>query len=59
MINNHNFREKIANNAYEWVKKNRLLSQHYYQRYHWYLQMRDELPRLNAELRQRVPELFN
>jgi SAM-dependent methyltransferase len=59
IINNHNFRQKIANNAYEWVKKNRLLSQHYYQRYNWYLQMRDELPRLNAELRERVPELFN
>ncbi|MGL5508703.1 MAG: methyltransferase domain-containing protein [Microcoleaceae cyanobacterium] len=59
MIINHNLRQKVANNAYEWVKKNRLLSQHYYRRYQWYLQMRNELPRLNAELRERVPELFS
>jgi len=51
-------RQKIANNAYQWVRENRLLSQHYRQRRDWYLQMRDELPRLNAELRCRLPELF-
>jgi glycosyltransferase involved in cell wall biosynthesis len=51
-------RQKIANNAYQWVRSNRLLSQHYRQRRDWYLQMRDELPRLNAELRCRLPELF-
>jgi glycosyltransferase involved in cell wall biosynthesis len=49
---------KIAGNAYEWVRDNRLLCGHYRQRRDWYLQMLDELPRLNAELRDRLPELF-
>ncbi|MEB3341369.1 methyltransferase domain-containing protein [Okeania sp.] len=58
LIINKNLREKIATNAYNWVKNNRLLSQHYRQRRDWYLQMIDELPRLNQELKNRVPELF-
>ncbi len=58
LITNTQKRRQIAANAYEWLKNNRLLSQHYRQRYNWYLQMRDELPRLNEELRSRVPELF-
>ena len=58
LITNTQKRQKIANNAYQWVRENRLLSQHYRQRRDWYLQMRDELPRLNAELRCRLPELF-
>jgi glycosyltransferase involved in cell wall biosynthesis len=51
-------RRQIAGNAYEWVRDNRLLCGHYRQRRDWYLQMLDELPRLNAELRDRLPELF-
>jgi len=58
LIANVEYRRQIANNAYNWVKDNRLLSQHYRQRYNWYLEMRSQLPRLNEELRQRVPELF-
>mgnify|MGYP002777997284 FL=1 len=58
LIEDTQFRHQLAANAYQWVKENRLLSQHYQQRRDWYLQMRDELPRLNEELRIRVPELF-
>lgn len=58
LINDKNYRQKIAINAYNWVKNNRLLCQHYHQRRDWYLQMRDELPRLNQELKSRVPEIF-
>lgn len=57
LIINTILRQKIANNAYLWVKSNRLLCQHYQQRREWYLKMRDNLPSLNQELRQRVPEL--
>ncbi|SKB12145.1 putative glycosyltransferase [Planktothrix sp. PCC 11201] len=57
LIINTVLRQKIANNAYLWVKSNRLLCQHYQQRREWYLKMRDNLPSLNQELRQRVPEL--
>lgn len=58
LINNASLRQKLATNAYDWVKNNRLLSQHYQQRRDWYFQMRDQLPQLNEELRHRVPELF-
>lgn len=58
LISETEWRQKIARNAYEWVKNNRLLSQHYRQRREWYLKMWEELPRLNAELKSRVPELF-
>lgn len=58
LITDTQFRQKIATNAYEWVKNHRLLCQHYHQRRDWYLQMREQLPRLNEELRRRVPELF-
>jgi hypothetical protein len=58
LIENTNLRHKLAANAYNWVRENRLLCQHYRQRRDWYLEMRDELPRLNEELRSRVPELF-
>ena len=57
LIENPSFRQQLANNAYQWVKQNRLLAQHYRQRRDWYCQMRDELPRLTQELWQRVPEL--
>ena len=58
LISDAQTRRQIAGNAYEWVRDNRLLCGHYRQRRDWYVQMRDELPRLNAELRDRLPELF-
>ncbi|MCC3491073.1 MULTISPECIES: methyltransferase domain-containing protein [unclassified Microcoleus] len=58
LISDTSMRQEIAANAYEWVRDNRLLCGHYRERRDWYLQMRDELPRLNAELRSRLPELF-
>ena len=59
LIYDTSMRQEIAANAYEWVRDNRLLCGHYRQRRDWYLQMRDELPRLNAELQGRLPELFS
>jgi len=59
LIIDKNLRERIVNRAYNWVKNNRLLCQNYRQRRDWYLQMRDELPRLNEELKNRLPELFS
>ena len=53
------YRRQLAENAYQWVKENRLLSQHYQQRRNWYLEMRANLPTLNQQLANRVPELFN
>ena len=59
LISDTSIRREIAANAYEWVRDNRLLCGHYRQRRDWYLQMRGDLPRLNAELRDRLPELFS
>ncbi|GAB4282509.1 MAG: hypothetical protein Fur0025_11760 [Oscillatoriaceae cyanobacterium] len=59
LIADTSLRQRLAINAYHWVAQNRLLCQHYRQRRDWYLQMRDQLPRLNQELRSRVPELFD
>ena len=58
LIVNRTFRQKLAANAYEWVRNHRLLCQHYPERRRWYLRMRDRLPELNEQLRRRVPELF-
>ena len=58
LIGNPQLRQTLIDNAYEWVKKNRMLSGHYRQRRDWYLEMRDRLPELNAALRSRVPQLF-
>jgi SAM-dependent methyltransferase len=52
-------RQTIARNAYQWVATHRLQCLHYRQRHQWYLSLRDRLPELNAQLRQRVPELFS
>jgi glycosyltransferase involved in cell wall biosynthesis len=58
LITNPQLRYYLAANAYDWVRNNRLLCQHYGERQQWYLEWRDRLPQLNQELRQRVPELF-
>jgi glycosyltransferase involved in cell wall biosynthesis len=58
IVGNTQLRRQIAANAYEWVRDNRLLSQHYRQRHEWYLEMRDRLPELNEALRSRLPQLF-
>lgn len=58
LIRNHSLRQAIATNAYNWVKEHRLMSQHYQARRQWYLEMLAQLPRLNAELRDRCPQMF-
>lgn len=58
LIKDDRFRIEIGKNAYEWVKNNRMLSQHYRSRSQWYYKMRDSLPELNAALQKRHPELF-
>jgi SAM-dependent methyltransferase/ribulose bisphosphate carboxylase small subunit len=54
LIKNPPLRSRLAQNAYAWVKEHRLLAQHFRQRRDWYLAMRDRLPELNAQLRDRV-----
>ena len=58
LILDRDLRQKIARNAYNWVRENRLLCRHYRERREWYLEMRSQLPRLNQELFDRCPEIF-
>ncbi|MBR1398167.1 MAG: glycosyltransferase [Selenomonadaceae bacterium] len=54
LINNANKRYQIAENAYNYVKHNRLLSQHYEERWNWYNELSARLPELNAEVYKRI-----
>ena len=54
LINNQNKRMQMAENAYEYVKNNRLLSQHYLERWNWYQELIARLPELNEEAQKRI-----
>ena len=54
LIDNADMRYKVAKNAYNYVKNNRLLYQHYEERINWYNEMCDRLPELDAETRKRL-----
>jgi SAM-dependent methyltransferase len=58
LVHDEQLRRRLTANAYAWARRERLLAQHFRRRYDWYLSLRDELPRLNDELRERAPELF-
>lgn len=58
LINDNEMRHNIADNAYEYVYRERLLSQHYMKRLEWYQSLLARLPELNDALRLRVPEIF-
>ncbi|MBO4400615.1 MAG: glycosyltransferase [Selenomonadaceae bacterium] len=63
LIDNADKRREIATAAYEYVKHNRLLSQHYEERLDWYLELIARLPELNEETQARIdkaaPEFEN
>ena len=47
-------RRKIAAQAYQWVKENRLLCRHYHSRLEWYQTLRSQYAKLTAEIYQRM-----
>jgi glycosyltransferase involved in cell wall biosynthesis len=57
LIKDAALRQRLAGNAYRWVRAHRLQSQHYRRRHDWYRQLWDSRERLDAQLRQRVPEV--
>jgi glycosyltransferase involved in cell wall biosynthesis len=57
LIHDAPFRHELAGAAYRYVAENRLLARHFSARYEWYRTMLDRRGQLDAELRQRVPEL--
>lgn len=50
-------RARLATNAWQWVKENRLLSMHYRRRLQWYESLFDRYEELSAAIGERVPEL--
>ena len=58
LIENKNKRREMADNAYEYVLHNRLLSQHYEERLDWYNELFAKLPELTKELNERVEKLI-
>lgn len=57
LIFNKKLRREVAENAYNYVKHNRLMSQHYEERIDWYLELLAKLPELNEEVHKRLEKL--
>ena len=57
LVENRERRLDIARNAYEYVKHNRLLSQHYEERIAWYDELTARLPELNKALEKRLAKI--
>ena len=58
LLRNGDLRRRLSTSAYVWVRKERLLSQHYRRRYEWYQFLTAHKARLDAELLQRAPEII-
>ena len=54
LLRDHDLRERIATEAYFWVKENRLLCRHYQARLVWYQALRDNYDNLTAEIYARM-----
>ena len=57
LIFNKTKRRELAENAYNYVKQNRLMSQHYEERINWYRELLAKLPELNKETQKRIDKL--
>ena len=57
LIDNKEKRYDLATAAYDYVKNNRLLSQHYEERLDWYRELLAKLPELNAAAQARIDKV--
>ena len=57
LIFNKTKRREVAENAYAYVKNNRLMSQHYEERIDWYRELFAKLPELNKETQARIDKI--
>lgn len=57
LISDRNKRREVAENAYNYVKNNRLMSQHYEERIFWYKELFAKLPELNKETQARIEKI--
>jgi glycosyltransferase involved in cell wall biosynthesis len=58
LLDDRTLRRGLAARAYGHVRRNRMMAQHFRRRIDWYRELLDRLPALNAELRERVPEIW-
>lgn len=54
LIKNKNLRRMVAEAAYSYVSRERLMSQHYMERLEWYRELLARLPELTAEAEKRI-----
>jgi len=57
LIDDAALRQRLASNAWEWVKESRLLSLHYRERLRWYESLYDRYDELTTAVSERVQEL--
>lgn len=57
LLDDQALRRRLAENAWQWVRENRLLSQHYRERMDWYESLFECYDELTAAIGERVPEL--
>lgn len=58
LIRNKNLRRMVAEKAYAYVKRERLMSQHYEERLEWYRELLTRLPELTAEAERRIEKFI-
>ena len=58
LIRNKNLRRMVAEKAYAYVKRERLMSQHYEERLEWYRELLTRLPELTAEAVARIEKFI-
>ena len=59
LIDDRHRRQNLARNAYRYVAENRMLAQHFRERFDWYHDLLGRKAQLDRDLRHRVPELFD
>lgn len=57
LVDEKNFRKKLVDNAYDYVKSERSLARHFMTRYEWYMSLFERKDELTQALLERVPEL--
>lgn len=58
LIKNRNLRRMVAETAYDYVKRERLMSQHYMERLEWYRELLSRLPELTAAASKRIQKFI-
>ena len=58
LVKNKNLRRMVAESAYAYVRRERLMSQHYMERLEWYRELLTRLPELTAQAAKRIEKFI-